>query len=95
MLFEQDLQMGFDLPLAGGFALWLFKVRPDGSELTQISRNSSGEAYRQAWSPDSQKIAYVQGKEYGGRGDLWVAQADGSGDQMIFEGVGKGYALVA
>jgi Tol biopolymer transport system component len=51
----------------------LFLMRPDGSNLTQLTFD---EGEYPTWSPDSQRIAYAsaQGNQY----DLFIIRADGS-----------------
>ncbi|MBN2547662.1 MAG: FecR domain-containing protein [Anaerolineales bacterium] len=57
----------------------LWKVHPDGSDLTQLTKTVSGVNHRQSWSQDSKLIAYVHIPNYETKtGELWVMEADGS-----------------
>src|SRR5712691_1647059 len=59
---------------AGNFNIWL--VRPDGSGLTQLTRDRSLDA-QPTWSPDGRQIAFVSKRD--GTRSIWVMNADGSG----------------
>jgi len=49
----------------------IYAIRPDGTGLRNLTRSPSDE-YDPAWSPDGQKIAFVDGE------DVFVMNADGS-----------------
>lgn len=75
-----------------GTGLNLFKVRPDGSGLTQLT---SGDMHNvnPSWSGDGSQIAYTVIEEFGEAGDLWVVGADGSDLGMVITGTtGHGFA---
>ena len=70
------------------------KARPDGSETTYIAALETGYNSRGTWSPDGTQVAYAQvasapdmKEAYKQPANLWVAGADGSNPQMIFEGI--------
>ncbi|RPI22379.1 MAG: hypothetical protein EHM70_23880 [Chloroflexota bacterium] len=65
----------------------LYIARPDGTEMVQLTYDTSGSNYCASWSPDGSKIAYFHGSaQYPGvTGDVWVMNADGSNPQVIFE----------
>jgi hypothetical protein len=74
----------------------LFRARPDGSDLTQLTFDEAGYNIRQSWSPDGEWLAFVKASEYNGVGDLWLMRPDGSDARMAFEGVyANGYDHVA
>ncbi|MBN1370944.1 MAG: FecR domain-containing protein [Anaerolineaceae bacterium] len=95
---DQSLVAGMGKPglakvlLQGPARLNLFKMRADGSELTQLTFAQNSFNSRQTWSPDSQQIVYVSAETYGGTGDVWIMNADGSDAKMIFAGAQKGYS---
>ncbi len=62
----------------GGSVMNLYRSRPDGSDLLQLTRWATGAAHRQTWSPDSQQVAYVYAPQYGQDGQLWVVNRDGT-----------------
>jgi len=66
----------------------LYRARADGSELTRLTNDASGVNVRQAWSPDSQRIAYVRAPGYDQPGDVYVMNADGSDPRPLFQGAG-------
>ncbi len=56
----------------------IFTVSTDSRKLTQVTHTTT-DAISPAWSPDGQKIIYIQGEEARVRqGYLWVINADGS-----------------
>ncbi|MBN1956009.1 MAG: PD40 domain-containing protein [Anaerolineae bacterium] len=63
----------------------LFKSRPDGSELIQLTFETTGTNSEKSWSPDGDRIAYVRAPSTSwGPSQLWTMEADGSNPQMIF-----------
>jgi TolB protein len=55
----------------------IFKVRPDGTDLQQITNVSS--AFFPAWSPDGNKIAFdTSFKDENGANVIWLVDADGT-----------------
>ncbi len=72
----------------GGWSLAL--IRPDGTGLTELAPNvATLNVYESAWSPDSQRIAYVSGNysfelEWGFQNEVSIINRDGSDWQMIF-----------
>jgi Tol biopolymer transport system component len=71
--------VAFTFVVDGGFDI--FKVRPDGSNLTALTDDgSSGTNNWPIWSPDSKQIGYGRGS---GSGELWVMNADGSGKHLV------------
>lgn len=74
-------------------AINLFKARPDGSELTRLTSNSTGYVSNAAWSPDASQIAYTFYTDYEQPAELWVMNADGSGSRQLLPQVGHGDPL--
>jgi len=82
-----------DRDMASNAGLDLYRVRPDGSDMTPLTSDGAGwYNIRQAWSPDGSQIAYVHTDDYMGPGDVWVMNADGTDAHMLFEDIyGNGY----
>jgi WD40 repeat protein len=80
-----------DMAYRAGFDL--YKARPDGSELSQLTFDGAGwYNIRQAWSPQGDALAFVHTDDYGGAGEVWVMNADGADARMLFDGIyGNGY----
>jgi TolB protein len=71
--------IAFTFVVDGGFDI--FKVRPDGSDLTALTDDgSSGTNNWPIWSPHSKQIGYGRGR---GSGELWAMNADGSGKHLV------------
>ncbi|HEY9839287.1 MAG TPA: hypothetical protein V6D23_02430 [Candidatus Obscuribacterales bacterium] len=62
---------------AQGGIIHLFTVRPDGTELTQLTHDGSAN-YRGHWSPDGSKILYTMNSGAVYKDDIFVMNADGS-----------------
>ncbi len=60
----------------------IYKLRPDGSELTQLSSHRGG-ASQPRWSPDSQRIGFVAPSSFPGFNQLIVMDADGRNIQQV------------
>ena len=61
----------------------VYVMHADGSSPLRLS-NGSPSAKGPAWSPDGTHIAFLrQGSEVGARAQLWVVNADGSGERRI------------
>jgi len=62
----------------------LYSVRPDGTELTQLSPALIGGIYSLAWSPNSEQIAFSQTlKSEEGQAQLWVVDAAGGEPEAL------------
>jgi Tol biopolymer transport system component len=70
----------------------LFVARPDGSGAHPIVTDVAGEHKGPTWSPDGTKIAFEVFDEQTPDGSIWMANADGSGAKLVFDG---GQACVA
>jgi dipeptidyl aminopeptidase/acylaminoacyl peptidase len=60
----------------------IYKLRPDGSDLTQLSRHQAG-ASSPRWSPDGERISFVAPSSYSGFNQLIVMDADGRNIRQI------------
>ncbi len=70
-----------------GVSTNVFTVRPDGTDLTQITQNEGGEvnSTNPAWAPDGTKIVFAQtpGSRGLGYSDVFTMNADGSGINQV------------
>jgi hypothetical protein len=79
----------------GDPAFHLYRARPDGSEMEQLTF-AGNHNIRHEWSPDGEWIAFVRADEYDAPGDVWVMRADGSDARRVFEGIyGNGLVHLA
>ncbi|MBN1975799.1 MAG: PD40 domain-containing protein [Anaerolineae bacterium] len=64
--------------------LWL--VRPDGSEAHALLAVSDSHLSRAVWSPDSRRIAFLQGpiERNSLHGEVWVVNRDGTAPRQIY-----------
>jgi hypothetical protein len=60
-------------------------INPDGTATTRLT--DLGDASSPAWSPDGERIAFVRADDPFGQGDLWVMNADGTGQQLLVDDV--------
>ena len=60
----------------------LHKLRPDGGDLTRLSRHPGGISDPR-WSPDSRRISYVAPSSYPGFNQLMVMDADGGNIRRV------------
>lgn len=71
-------------PLVDGMPRFdLFKIRPDGSELTRLT-DSPGNNFMGDWSPDGQRIVFVSQRD--GNRELYVMDADGGNQTRLTDG---------
>lgn len=61
----------------------LFTIKPDGTELTQLTNTREFEQHP-SWSPDGQKILFTRGRALTNM-DIYVMNADGSGINRLTE----------
>ena len=61
----------------------IYLVRPNGTDLRQLTRETGGEinAGADSWSPDGKKIAYVSNKS--GTYQIWTMNADGTEQKQL------------
>jgi Tol biopolymer transport system component len=79
-------QIAFVRTPAGGGDRDIYSIRTDGSGLTDLTNDASNADLEPAWSPDGTRIAYsgpLHKNESVGM-DLWVMNADGSGQHELF-----------
>jgi Tol biopolymer transport system component len=67
----------------------LYSMRPDGSDVRSLTRNSLGEA-DPAWSPDRSRVAFV--REFGLTGDIRVMTAGGETSRSLGAGFHPAWA---
>lgn len=67
----------------------LFTVARDGSALTSIVRSKLVESWP-IWSPDGRKIAFLRSKKPDDAGDVFIANASGSGQHRVASKVDGG-----
>lgn len=60
----------------------LYKLRPDGGDLTRLSHHQGGISGPR-WSPDSRRISYVAPSSYPGFNQLMVMDADGGNIRRV------------
>ena len=67
----------------------IFTMRPDGSDVRQVSSGSGGSDWWPSWSPDGSRLAFaaIRNEDWG----IWTVNADGSDEHMILGGMGAGY----
>jgi Tol biopolymer transport system component len=66
----------------GGTAPRIFTMRPDGSDVRQISSGDGGSDYWPSWSPDGSQIVFI-GFRYEESG-IWIIDEDGSNERQVF-----------
>jgi hypothetical protein len=62
-------------------------IKPDGTGLQNLTKSLEGEAAPADWSPDGTKIVftrYVPGTGWPGTANIWVMNADGTGQHQVF-----------
>lgn len=75
-------------PVAGTYEA-VYTLRPDGTDVRQVSSATSGSDLWPSWSPDGSQIVFaaIRNEDWG----IWTVEADGSNERMIFGGSGAGY----
>src|SRR5688500_20271945 len=68
---------GFDKPVSD-----IYLINIDGSELTQLTRNS-GMNGSPNWSPDGKQIAFVSSRNSFPQSKIWLMNADGSNQRLL------------
>src|SRR5206468_12801617 len=66
----------------------LYRTRPAGGPRQRLGIRKVAVFAAPAWSPDSQRIAYVS-VESGDRYSLWTIRADGSGGRRVAQNVSE------
>jgi len=62
----------------------IYKIRPDGSELTRLTENDDRDYFDPAWSPDGEWIAYSdRSPQRVGSTGIWVIKPDGTSPRWI------------
>lgn len=73
-------------PTPSGNLRRLYVARSDGSESRQLTEFPDGQDWTPAWSPDGTRIVFVH--DVGGQFDLYIVNADGTGQHRITENGG-------
>lgn len=60
----------------------IYKLRPDGSGLTQLSKHTGGAAAPR-WSPDGARVSFVAASSFPGFKQILVMDADGGNIQQV------------
>lgn len=68
--------------LALAMSRQIYKLRPNGNDLTRLTNHSSG-ASQPRWSPDSQRISFAAPSSFLGLNQLLVMDADGRNIQQV------------
>jgi len=74
-------QIAFVSQRSGGFRVW--KMGSDGSGQAMLSTQNKSQ--NPAWSPDGTQIAFDADADGDGWNELWIMNADGSGEQLLHE----------
>ena len=69
----------FAAALDGDASRELYSIQPDGTGLTRLTTTDASDEYAPRWSPDGERIAYVDDD------GIHVMNADGSDGHLVFE----------
>ena len=83
-------QIAFSTVVDNG--LNIYKIRPDGSHLMQLTDETTRDDAAPTWSPDGNYIAFVSNRF--GQYDIFVMRADGTQQTPLVTGAGNEYHLV-
>lgn len=70
----------------------IYTVRPDGSELANITGSDRVRESYPVWSPDGTRIAYIR-EESDGERAVYIMDADGSNPRLLVEAPGASYPV--
>jgi Tol biopolymer transport system component len=67
----------------------VYTMRPDGTDVRQVSSASGGSDFWPNWSPDGSQVVFaaIRNEDSG----IWAVDADGSDQRMLLGGTGAGY----
>jgi dipeptidyl aminopeptidase/acylaminoacyl peptidase len=67
----------------------IFTMRPDGSDVRQVSSGDGGSDFAPSWSPDGSRIAFaaIRREDWG----IWTVDANGQDERMVLGGADAGY----
>ncbi len=65
----------------------LYTMRPDGSEITQLTNNGARgpRATQPRWTPDGEDILYTRVPQQGLPRHIWLLSADGKADRPVLQ----------
>jgi Tol biopolymer transport system component len=61
----------------------VYVMRADGAEATKLTNNPGVNYYTPAWSPDGKQIVFSARQSKGGKGDIFIMNADGSSIRQL------------
>jgi Tol biopolymer transport system component len=64
----------------------IFSIKPDGTDLRNLTNTAIAEEYYPAWSPDSSKIAFTTYRAGDSNDKVYVMNADGTGQTRVSDG---------
>jgi Tol biopolymer transport system component len=67
----------------------IYTMRPDGTDVSQVSSGDRGSDFWPSWSPDGSQMVFaaIRAEDWG----IWSVDADGANENLILGGTGAGY----
>lgn len=67
----------------------IFTMKPDGTDVRQVSSADRGSDFAPSWSPDGTQLVFasIREEDWG----IWIVNADGSDEHLTLGGTGAGY----
>jgi Tol biopolymer transport system component len=63
----------------------IYTSRPDGSDLAQLTFDTSGQNVCAVWSPVGDSISYIHVGQWNQPAEIWVTSVDGTSQQMLYD----------